>query len=390
MEECMGCQELVEGRSGGGQLDLKVADLIDFDRGCWNEGKVNECIVEEERTLVLGTPFSSRGIGDSIYWWPNSNGEYTVRSGYGLAKGGALNRWEESLSELEKKGWKLIWNMQGPPKLRHFLWRACTGFLAVMERLYARRVTSSDTCAVCENGCETVGHSLFECKFATEIWDRSKFKPLIDSMQGSSMIEALSLIAGKLDAYDWVCFAALLWASWSCRNTFLFEGGVVNGMTVAQGMHNYVLEWIDYSAKVAKPAATYLSFGLNTKSEKPPDGWLKINVDCHISEEGFVGAGAVVRNWHGDMVVAATRRTRARWDAELAEAWAARLGLRVAYRFGMDKVMLESDSLALISKLANKAQAHLIAREYVDWDCEKVWCNPFPQTFCNLASIDLM
>ncbi|KAL2896878.1 hypothetical protein RDABS01_038662 [Bienertia sinuspersici] len=189
-------------------------------------------------------------------------------------------------------------------------------------------------------------------------------------------------------------------------------------------MHNYVLEWIDYSAKVAKPAATYLSFGLNTKWEKPPDGWLKINVDCHISEEGFVGAGAVVRNWHGDMVVAATRRTRARWDAELAEAWAARLGLRVAYRFGMDKVMLESDSLALISKLANKAQgfsplfqiideiryygslfsafsvchvkrggnclAHLIAREYVDWDCEKVWCNPFPQTFCNLASIDLM
>lgn len=120
--------------------------------------------------MVLNTPLSIQSQNDSIFWWANSNGEYSVRSGYWLGRLGAINKWATGTSVEEKKCWQIVWNLHGPPKLKHFLWRACHGILAVMERLFYRHCTSSSLCTICQQQPEKVTHALFSCKYAKEIW----------------------------------------------------------------------------------------------------------------------------------------------------------------------------------------------------------------------------
>ncbi|XP_021770651.1 uncharacterized protein LOC110734814 [Chenopodium quinoa] len=111
-------------------LNLRVIDLIDHDSNSWDVEMVNNTFIADERAAVLSTPLSNRCPRDSMYWWPNKSGEYSVQSGYWFGKSGGLLEVDSAWDVV----WKLIWSMKAPPKLCHFMWRACKGFLAVRER----------------------------------------------------------------------------------------------------------------------------------------------------------------------------------------------------------------------------------------------------------------
>ncbi|KAL2931722.1 Gag-Pol polyprotein [Bienertia sinuspersici] len=64
---------------------------IHFEGGVWDVERVNQTIIEEERPLVLNIPLSLHWPSDQQYWWPNSNGIYTVKSGYWMGKLGNMN-----------------------------------------------------------------------------------------------------------------------------------------------------------------------------------------------------------------------------------------------------------------------------------------------------------
>lgn len=117
-------------------LTLKVSDLFMDNTGRWNRELLFETFTDEdaERILSLKPRMEAQ---DSVEWGFTNNGFYSTRSGYKLteelvklnAGGGS------SLPPLEKKLWSHIWKIKAPPKLKHFIWRALSGALAVGERL---------------------------------------------------------------------------------------------------------------------------------------------------------------------------------------------------------------------------------------------------------------
>lgn len=117
-------------------LNLRVADLFDFNCGEWLADMVRPTFSIEESSLILKLPLSSRWPNDIPFWWPTKTGEYTVKSGYWMASIGHINRIRANTSGTEECVWRGIWRMEAPPKLRHFLWRACKGNLAVKENLF--------------------------------------------------------------------------------------------------------------------------------------------------------------------------------------------------------------------------------------------------------------
>ncbi|XP_021760609.1 uncharacterized protein LOC110725436 [Chenopodium quinoa] len=160
---------LVPTPSVDSDMDLRVIDLIDHSCNYWNFEAVTNTFIAEERALVLSIPLSNRNMIDSMFWWPNKNGEYSVRSGYWLCKNGGYF----DMGDIWEKVWKVIWNLKTPLKLRHFLWRAYKGFLAVREILIYRHVIDGKMCAICGNGDESVLHAMFECSATNEIWNTS-------------------------------------------------------------------------------------------------------------------------------------------------------------------------------------------------------------------------
>lgn len=69
---------------------------------------VAEVFTLNERQAVLDIPLSRLWPSDQKYWCPNSDGVYTVRSGYWLARMGHLRTWELFYGATENELWKAV------------------------------------------------------------------------------------------------------------------------------------------------------------------------------------------------------------------------------------------------------------------------------------------
>ena len=63
--------------------------------------------------------------------------------------------------------------------------------------------------------------------------------------------------------------------------------------------------------------------------------------------------GIVARNSTGHVIFSATRRVRAFWAPELAEAKTIVVALRLGKRYGLQNIILESDCQVVIRRLSN-------------------------------------
>ena len=92
-------------------------------------------------------------------------GRYSTKSGYRLLES-IINTQQPqhvTLPPIEKQLWKNIWKVKAPPKIKHFLWRALSGALAVKERLQTRGIQLDTACQQCGRGVESICHVLFTC-----------------------------------------------------------------------------------------------------------------------------------------------------------------------------------------------------------------------------------
>ena len=103
-------------------LDLRVCDLLDVENGGWKVDVVNETFSVEERQINLDIPPPSTWRCDSQYWWPTSDGNYMVHSGYWLGEWVMCEHENCSLDkERERFLWKIVWKIVEPPPPPQFV-----------------------------------------------------------------------------------------------------------------------------------------------------------------------------------------------------------------------------------------------------------------------------
>ncbi|KAL9239043.1 hypothetical protein vseg_013398 [Gypsophila vaccaria] len=86
----------------------------------------------------------------------------------------------------------------------------------------------------------------------------------------------------------------------------------------------------------------------------PAEGFWKINVDAARFEGVGSGMGAVIRNNEGVVERVGVKKVSLQWSVDIIEAKAAIFGLKLAIQMRATKVILESDSLQLISTIKEK------------------------------------
>ena len=134
----------------------------------------------------------------------------------------------------------MIWKLNFPNKIKHFMWRACKNILPTKNRLKVRGMGLEDCCAVCGLS-ETSGHTLRGCEFAKKVWSTTKIKlpwlpdPLRD------FIDLVWVVMESHSNIDWVKFAVIAWSLCNNRNTIV-NGGQGRGQ---EALTRFVTEFID-------------------------------------------------------------------------------------------------------------------------------------------------
>lgn len=132
--------------------DMKVAELINTHLCCWKNDVLVENFLNQDIDLIKQIPLSLRRPVDSLYWWPAKDGKYTVKSAYWLGSLNHIQHWELTHGPEVSDRWSKIWSLDVPPKLKHFVWRAVGGCLAVKETLGKRHIASTKICSICDGG----------------------------------------------------------------------------------------------------------------------------------------------------------------------------------------------------------------------------------------------
>nr|DAD46480.1 TPA_asm: hypothetical protein HUJ06_016417 [Nelumbo nucifera] len=134
----------------------RVSDLILLNPQRWNITALRHLFSLEEVVVIKKIPIGLHESDDRLKWKFCKDGEYSVKSGYYVAK---LSSQRPSHAESSNRNnkypqmppaeWKKVWNSKSPPKIKIFLWRAISNALAVHQLLAKKGMRIFVLCPRC-------------------------------------------------------------------------------------------------------------------------------------------------------------------------------------------------------------------------------------------------
>lgn len=102
-------------------------------------------------------------------WDKLNNGIYTSKSAY--------HYWLDlkigSSIVPQSLGWKKIWHLKIPHKIRVFIWHFCRDAIAVRRRLSSKGIRVGITCPMYMQDAEHLSHLFYDCNFAEGCWSHA-------------------------------------------------------------------------------------------------------------------------------------------------------------------------------------------------------------------------
>ncbi|XP_071939813.1 uncharacterized protein [Coffea arabica] len=349
----------------------RVHELI--SDGNWNVDMIREVFEEEDCQRILDIPISKCGGKDRLVWSFSNSGEYTVKTGYPVAKdlqrkkkGVCQQQGSSSRNEFKSGVWKLLWGLNVKHKLKHFVWKCLQRILPVNETVRRRTGQGDDRCCCCGERTETLEHIFFFCKHAELIW---KVAPInwegLNEYRYSfwhwwgSLMEAQVRKEGREHIELTI---NVLWQIWKSRNLIQFNReGRYPGLTSNEA----VQEWLEFqNVSIVKMEDDEKGRGIErgpVKWEPPPENVICLNTDAAIKQIGAKASwGVVARCMEGKLRGAWAGCEDRRGIPIVEEARAIRHALVLAKQNGWRNIIIQTDCKRIVDQIRDgKLNDHL-------------------------------
>uniref|UniRef100_A0A803QH07 Reverse transcriptase domain-containing protein n=1 Tax=Cannabis sativa TaxID=3483 RepID=A0A803QH07_CANSA len=345
-----------------GPPQLPVSALINDNRE-WNSTLLNDFFQPIDVEKILSIPLSYFATQDRLIWHHSTSGSYNVKSGFHLATH-LEDQLQSSSSDANRDWWKFFWNLSLPPKIRIFAWKVIQHILPVAAALFKRKVIDSAACSLCNSSWESIGHALFGCSHAKNIWKESKF--IIDFNKAQSMFNGdyLHYLSAVYTQEDFELFICLLWGIWTDRNR-VFHGGKArissSIITYTTGFHRDYSRTKHLSSQSTAAAAELSSTHQNSTPQTmhqhtpwtPPNiNGFKLNVDAASnSDQQKLGIGAIIRSHDGMVVAALSKVVQGSFRSDEMEAKALFHALNWVSQSQLSITHIETDALRVSTAL---------------------------------------
>lgn len=326
--------------------ELTVADLFISQTRFWNVGLLRNLVSNEDTNRILNTPIFESNQHDRRVWKSETNGIYSVRSGYRIS----LSQHVDLSTHRCDGNWVLLWNLKVPPKVKTFLWRSCRNALPTRVRLQDRGVNCTKTCALCENEDEDSMHLFFYCTKSKQcwqqlgLWSKVHQKAQLNLSFGVTMFEILQ----ELDSSQRVIWACVMWSIWKQRNDCIWRNEVMTTAAVRDRGLNLLTGW--QNAQDSRNRADVQQQRIDdTVWRKPDEGHFKCNVDAaFFKESNRVGIGICIRDDNGRLVKARTSWSTPLLDVPEGEAIGLLYAIRWAKELNLNNITFELDSKRVV------------------------------------------
>ena len=223
---------------------MKVRELVDLETGQWDRAKLAYWFEPHTCADILSIPMPNRQPNDTLVWKENKANVFSVKSAYMVALRVLHPSFgDHSNAIADGKLWKAVWSLNAPPKVRTFLWRACSNILPTRDNLHTKRVHVASTCSVCNQQAETGVHILWECPFARNVWALVKGKIQKSSAVVHDFFLLTRSMMQRLTRDELTEWAMITWAIWNARNKFCFEDSQAHPTAILRNarslMHEY-------------------------------------------------------------------------------------------------------------------------------------------------------
>uniref|UniRef100_A0A803QAL9 Reverse transcriptase zinc-binding domain-containing protein n=1 Tax=Cannabis sativa TaxID=3483 RepID=A0A803QAL9_CANSA len=161
------------------------------------------------------------GCEDQWCWHYNSNGCYTVKSGYAVALDLANERNGRS-SVNQSSWWNGLWNLKIPQKVKIFLWRMYHRALPTNSQLIKRKIPVQPICHRCGEATETPKHALVFCSSLLPIWSKLRVWSQLNRCRNGSLAELLVCLFAVIEQSNFELLAMIWRWVWYDRNFILF------------------------------------------------------------------------------------------------------------------------------------------------------------------------
>ncbi|CAJ2640848.1 unnamed protein product [Trifolium pratense] len=99
--------------------NFNVKDLMSPNRKMWDKEKIESIFPLHITNRILAIPLFDMLEEDKLTWIDNSNGLYSVKSGYKLM----MNLTGKANGTVQQHDWQSLWSICAPSKAKHLLWR---------------------------------------------------------------------------------------------------------------------------------------------------------------------------------------------------------------------------------------------------------------------------
>ncbi|WMV13666.1 hypothetical protein MTR67_007051 [Solanum verrucosum] len=288
--------------------------VLEFiEDGHWNMPKVLRVAPPSQVHNILSMQLQlQQGLPDQAVWKPNTSGLFSVSS--------AWNCIREKREKAKINTYN--WHPKIPFKCSFLLWRAIRGKLPTNEKL-SRFGIEPSYCHCCHSpGTDTIEHTFNSGDFAKAVW---KYFAILLGIQT-----------------DFLPLRNMIMRWWSA--TYNNEAHNLSLHFLAYELDKFcnVIEKCSQDTKVTTVQWT-----------KPPHRWVKLNTDgSALSNLGSIGAGGVVRNHLGEIILAFSAPLGTGTNNQ-EEVEAAIFGITWCIHMKYNKVILEVDSQLLVDWFKN-------------------------------------
>ncbi len=328
--------------------DLLVTALIDPVNHVWNLQEIEPLLFPFEVAGIYHIPLSLLGAKDTMIWHASQDGRFSVCSAYRLLVSAEVSsNSSNSTNEAIYSFWKSIWSLAAPPKVRNFLWRACSEALPTKLNLCKRSVLRDPLCDQCQEGVEDSLHALWLCPIVALVWQS---EPRLGQYLTTPFLNFMDIVAhifAKGTTNDATLFGFLAWSLWMVQNKKrLQQSG--NGL---ENIHQRVLAMVsEFNASTELKIPRGVS-NPTTDCYPPPSGCYKVNYNGAVfSATKEAGLGIIICDDRGLPMVSFSQKVPFTGSSGAVEAMALRRALLLALEMGFFSIILEGDSETLVKE----------------------------------------